>query len=316
MSWALLSLCVAAFTMVAVLVSAFLSVLQPSLDRLARLMAPHNRVRLWLTVAIWPAAVAATTVVVSFLPELGLGWGHHLTEGPHHPHLSTEHTRAAIGFVLVAITVVTILRVLIGGQKLIRTLALSEATSRTLVEASERHGEVFVFDEDQPIAFVLGAWRARIHVSKGLLALGPEVALPVLAHERAHAQRRDFLWRTLSPVICGGHLPSMGAAIRNRICTAQEMAADFQAADELPQGRVMIAQAILTIAHYARTASTVAFNDGNLKARVLALLEPATARPRWPLHVFAASWLLMPLTLLLMHDIIHHGLETLLSALV
>lgn len=317
MSWPLLSLCLAAFAMTGLVVSGAVSVALPGLDRLAQLITPKNRVRLWLAVAVWPTVVAATAVFVSFLPALGFGWGHHVTHGPHHPHLCTDHTSSVVKLILMAVAILTILRACRGLFRLIGTLRLSEQTSRSLVEASQRHEDFYVFGDKDPTAFVLGVKRARIHVSQGLVDMGSEVAVPVIAHERAHALRQDLLWRTLLPVLTGGHLSSVAACIRRRICTGQEMAADLQAADHLQDGRLRIAQALLTLAKHNRDRTpAVAFTDGGLKARVLALLAPVSPRARWPLHAFMAAWLTMPIGLVLMHDLIHHGLEALLHVLV
>src|SRR5690606_4932593 len=105
-------------------------------------------------------------------------------------------------------------------------LRLSRDTSCALAQASDSRDDVLVFPSDEPQAFVLGALRPRVYVSRGLLSLGRNVLEPVLAHERVHARRRDLLWRALCPMLGVGHWPSVASALRARLATAQEMAAD------------------------------------------------------------------------------------------
>ena len=316
MSGSLLILCLAAFALVALVISSALGAALPWLDRLALLIAPRHRARLWLGLAALPSAVAAMAVSVSFLPAIGFGHDHCLAHGPHHPHLCPHHVGGAPGIVLVAVAALIAFRFLQVVVELVRGLRLSDGTSRSLAEASDNRDGVFVFPSDEPQAFVLGSLRPRVHVSSGLWALGHDVVEPVLAHERVHAGRRDLLWRALCPFLAAGHLPSVTAAIRSRLSTAQEMAADVEAAEALHNGRLKIAEALVMLAKLTRNPSPgLSFTQGDLKARVHALLENRRAHPAWPARVLMIGGLVVPIAVGLAHDLIHHGLETLLGAL-
>lgn len=315
MSAALAILCLSAFAMVAVLVSGLVHAAMPWLDRLAALLTPRHRVRLWLGLAALPSVVALVAVGASFLPAIGIGHDHCLAHGPHHPHLCPHHLGSAPGVVLVFIAVLVVVQMVRVLVELARGLRLSRDTSGVLAEASDTHEGALVFASDEPQAFVLGALRPRVHVSRGLLALGRDIVEPVLAHERAHARRRDFLWRALCPVIAVGHLPTAMGALQVRLAAAQEMAADAEAAEALPDGRLKIAEALIALAKLSRAPCPgLSFTHGNVKSRVHALLD-AHRTPAWPIRLLLVCAVMAPGVLGSSHDLIHHGLETLLGAL-
>jgi hypothetical protein len=315
MTWSLFVLCLAAFAMVALLSSIATGAVLPGFDRLALAMTPRRRARLWLALAALPGAAAALAVLVSLLPALGFGSDHCLEHGAHHPHLCPHHVGAAPGIVLVAVAVLAVARAMHVAFGFVRALRLSYATSRALAEASDRRDGVLVFASEEPQAFVLGALRPRIHASHGLFALDEDVVAPVLAHERSHAGHRDLLWRALCPVFGAGHLPSVGWALGVRLAAAQEMAADFEAAEALPDGRLKVAEALVTLAKLRTPAAGLAFTQGDIEARVVALLEPRCVHASWPARVLVAGFLALPVAAGLAHDVVHHGLETLLGAL-
>ena len=316
MSASLVILGLAAFALLAVLTSGFVGATLPLLDRLALSIAPRHRARLWLGLSAVPSAVGLLAVTVSFLPAMGIGQDHCLAHGPHHPHLCPHHIGSAPGIVLVLVAGLSAIRVVQVLVELVRGLRLSRDTSGSLAQASDNHHDVLVFPSDEPQAFVLGALRPRVHVSRGLLSLGHDVVEPVLAHERVHARRRDLLWRALCPMLAVGHLPSVTSSLRTRLTTAQEMAADTEAADALPEGRLKIALALVVLAKLARTPSPgISFTHGNLKARVDALLEGRRTHPAWPARLLLIFGLLLPVAVGACHDLIHHSLETLLGAL-
>jgi Zn-dependent protease with chaperone function len=315
-SVSLVILCLAAFAMVAVLVSGVVGAALPWIDRFAAKLSPRHRARLWLGLAALPSVVAALAVGASFLPAMGIGHDHCLAHGPHHPHLCPHHLGAAPGIVLVFIALVLSARLVHVLASLGRNIQLSRDTSSSLAEASDVYSGAFVFPSDEPQAFVLGTFWPRVHVSAGLLALGRDIVEPVLAHERVHARRRDLLWRTIFPVIAVGHLPTTTESLRLRLCAAQEMAADAEAADTLHGGPLKIAEALLVLARASRVpAPGISFTGGDLKSRVHALLEGRSRFAAWPARALLLSALVLPALLGASHDLIHHGLETLLGAL-
>jgi hypothetical protein len=315
-SGSLLILSIAAAAMVALLTSTAIGGVVPWLDRLALALSPRDRARFWLGVSMLPAALGFLAVIASFLPAIGWGHDHCLAHGAHHPHLCPNHVGAAPSLALIAIAGLAVFRVAQVSLALARGLWLSRATALALAEAAERRDGLVVLSAEEPQAFVLGALRPRVYASTGLLALGNDIVEPVVSHERAHARRRDLLWRAICPVLAAGHWPAVSAALRRRLATAQELAADVEAAAALPDGRLRLASALVTLARLVRTpAPGLAFSDGDLVLRVRALLEPPRQNTLWPLRLIAGAVALLPIGAALSHELVHHGLETLLGAL-
>jgi len=312
----LVVLCLAAFTMVALVVSVLVGATLSWLDRIAAKLSPRHRVRWWLVLAALPWIVAVLAVGASFFPAIGVGHDHCLAHGSHHPHLCPHHRGEAPGIVLVVIALLLCTRTAQLLVALGRGIRRSRDTLGSLAQACEERACVRVFPSDDPQAFVLGTLRPMVHVSSGLLALGPHIVEPVLAHERVHARRRDLLWRALCPVMAVGHWPMIANAVRMRVMAAQEMAADAEAAETLSDGRFKIAEALVLVARMSRMPSIgMSFTQGDLKTRVQALLEGHRKFSNASTRALLLCALRLPVALGASHDLIHHGLETLLGVL-
>ena len=315
MIWSLLVLCLAAFAIVAASVSAITGIALRWIDTATAGLAPRHRARAWMWIAALPAAAGTVTVLATLLPALGFGSDHCLVHDLHHPHLCPHHLLETPGIALIGLAVLVVARCTFLIARLAGVALLSSTTARTLAEGSEQHGDVLVFEAAEPRAFVLGIVHSTVHASTGLLDLGRGVAEAVLAHERAHARQRDLLWRALCPVFAAAHLPSVSSRIAARLATAQEMAADAEAADEV-QDRVRVAEALVALARlHARPSPGLSFTHGDLRARVQALLGPPADTISWPVRVLAAVGVCATLTIGALHEAVHHVLETLLGAL-
>ena len=314
MSWALVVLCTASVAIVATLASAVLKLGLPWLDRLALKLLPRQRARFWLAMAALPAALGALALAVSLLPALGVGHDHCLAHGPHHPHLCPHHYEGFPSVWLGLAAALVLAQTLLAAWHAVRVLRLSSRTAHALAEVSELEGGVWVYGSDAPQAFVLGTLRPRVYASRGLLALGQSIAKPALAHERAHARHRDLLWRILCPMLAAWQLPAVRAALETRLAGSQELAADFDAARELADP-VTVAEALLALARLERApAPGLAFTQGNLRDRVFALLNPQE-QTAWPLASLLACSAVLLAGFGASHELVHHGLETLLGAL-
>lgn len=316
MTLELLVLCLAAFGLVAGAVSGLISLSLPMFDRISVQLRTRHRVGLWFGLGALPALVAVFTIGVSFFPALGLAHDHCLNHGLHHPHLCSAHVGEAPGLILVFIAGFVAIRALSELLRLARTARLSQTTARSLAEGSTQVGDQYVFPSDHPDAFVVGFFCPRVFVSRALLSLGSETSDPVIAHERVHASRRDSLWRCVASLLSLGHLPSLAAHLRARLVTAQEFTADEEGALSLPNGRLKMADAILTLAKSRQTlALGLSFTDGDLRTRIATLLYPPRSIPTWPAHVLLLCAVALPLIVGASHDLIHHELETVLGAL-
>lgn len=148
------------------------------------------------------------------------------------------------------------------------------------------------------------------------MRLGVAISEPVLAHERVHARRHDAFFRVLSASLSFGHLPLVARLLRARLVAAQEFSADEEGARALCDGRVRMAEALVQLAK-VRSAPVpgLSFVEGDVRARVSALLQSPRPVRRWPARVLWACALLLPVVVGLSHDLVHHELETLLGAL-
>src|SRR5262249_7219132 len=93
-----------------------------------------------------------------------------------------------------------------------------------------------VLPVEEPQAFVLGMLKPRVYLSRGLLAtLHPDDLRLVLAHEKAHARRRDPLRRFVAAVGLLFHLPGIATMLNRRLARSQEITADAEAANKVDE---------------------------------------------------------------------------------
>jgi Zn-dependent protease with chaperone function len=307
-----LILCVATVGLAAAVVSGLVAALLVATeDRLDRL-APAAQSRLLLAAALAPALVVATAITGWIADIYVFGCTLH--------HCMDQHWTPLPGMA----------GALLGGAVLTRNgLAVGRAASRAwrshrtcrrldgLVDRDPAGLNVLPFDEPQ--AFVAGLVRPRVYVSRGLLALAPECDLrSILAHERAHAARRDPLRRFIAALALAYHLPGIARRLERHLARAHEMAADAEAARAVGDAQ-RVAELLVRFVRLrlARPASPVAASwiGSDLEVRVRTLLTSA-ARPDRPrattLVVCALFGLLVALGAA---DPIHRGGELLLGLL-
>src|SRR5262249_766146 len=141
-----------------------------------------------------------------------------------------------------------------------------------------------VLPVEEPQAFVLGMLKPRVYLSQGLLAtLHRDDLGLVLAHEKAHARRRDPLRRFVAAVGLLFHLPGIAAMLNRRLARSREMPADADAAHKMEE-RPRLAEALVRFARLRVSPATTArieFLNGDLEARVQELLDsyPRTNEP-------------------------------------
>jgi Zn-dependent protease with chaperone function len=317
MTASLALLCLAAFAISALACSAILTALLPGLDRALGRLAPARRPAAWLCIAALPALAGTALIVAALLPSAGVGVDHCLAHDPHHPHLCLHHPQAVPAAALLAIAGIMVARL---GVALARTMLNAlrvRATRRTLAATTVDRVDhaVHIIEHPAPHAFALGGARPCVYVSTSLLALGPAIVDPVLAHERAHLVHRHLMFRTLAGVLCAFHLPGVARAIARRLAHAQEMAADADAACQLGDG-VRVAEALVTLARLRATPAPagLSFSRGDIAARVHALIEPRAPRSA-PALAFASLGVVALGALCAFPETVHHALETVLGAL-
>jgi len=314
-SGTLVILCLAAFAVVATLTSAALAVALPWIDCVFSRLRGAKQVRAWLGVAVLPAVLGTTVLVSALLPSMGLGVDHCLAHEPHHPHLCAQHALVFPGSVLIVIAALVALQSALAVASFARAAFLGWMTCRTLTQGSEHMDDVLAFRSAEPHAFVLGIVAPTVHASTGLLALAPALRAPVLAHERAHAEARDPLWRAIFPLLALGHLPMVSGAIARRLITAQEMAADTKAAKTVGS-RLHVADALVTLARlHSQPCPGLSFTHGDVGARVRALLQEPAVPSRWIGRSLLGVSGAIVCAISLFPEPVHHAVETVLGIL-
>jgi Zn-dependent protease with chaperone function len=290
-----------------------------------RLSAVHPAVRAsWLmALAATPLGSAALFTLLCFLPSLlgavGLMADHCLSHDDHHAHLCLSHPPAAVGGLLGALllglagvhghfALWSQARTWLAGRRLLRLLPLASTQGPA--------ADVRLLAAQAPLSLSAGIFRPAVYVSSGLLAVtSPRVLSVILEHERAHVRRRDGLRKLLASLLGAAHFPATRRLLLADLSLACEQACDAEAAERAGDG-LEVAEAIVAMervltAGPALGVYTSAFGGSNVAARVEALLDPPSDRPR-----LKGAWLVAgAVGMLAAAEPLHHGIETLVGLL-
>lgn len=295
---------------------------------LFRLYLPPGGSLVVLALGFWPALREA----------LGGAPDHCLETAAHQPHLCWIHGVGGAGsshdvavlLVLLACAGVVLWQAFQWAQALGRLELLKmvtdgkrEAELRRLLEGTAMAwpGEIKVVAIGYPFCFVMGVRHPRLVLSTAVLdGLSATQLAAVVAHERAHLDRRDNAWRVIAQLASLAHLPGLGRRAYARWAFAAEVACDQIAAATLGS-RYTVADALVrfqrllndrggTEQGLSRLGATF-LQAGALDRRVRLLVEKPRPRPStfryWP-------WILLPIALW-QADRIHHALEAFLELL-
>ncbi len=286
----------------------------------ARALAPALRARALVAWAATPAGIATALVGLALSPSLGAALGltvDHCPAHAGHVHLCLHHLPVRGPSLVGALGLVAFAAM--AGSALVRGLrSVSLAAGLARTPSFELASGVGVVESSRPFALTVGWFRPRVLVSTALLErLTPSQIEIVVAHERAHAVRRDALAVTAARVLSLAHLP----AVRRRILADLTLACE-QACDEAAAGgcgdRMLVAETIVAAERAAAAlgpfpAAGLAFGGGEVVERVESLLAApiesvGARRPLWILLATGAA-----LAAAAPH--VHHWTETLLDHL-
>jgi hypothetical protein len=305
--------------------SALAALAWPLAEKRLRRRHPALRARAALLAAVAPAPLAAALVMLclllGLLGLLGLPTDH-CRQHAEHPHLCLVHPAAAlaprVALPLVAGAALLAAGLACGAARLARgrrSLAgLRLGATRTLASGES------LLDSAQPFSFAAGLRRPEIFVSTGLARrLAPEQLRVVLAHERAHARRRDGLRMLLARVASLPHLPWVRRRLLAELALATERACDEEAAREAGD-RLAVAETLLAVERLAADApwrgceAAPAFGGSAVPARVEGLLAELPAAGSPPALVRTAAVALAAAALLAapLHHWTEHALALLL----
>ena len=285
---------------------------------------PSLRSRLAWLAAATPSLLPVALVLACVSPGLaGLlaGTGDHCLQHADHPHLCLIHFPATLRGPLVAAGCLTavalairLTRATLDLSRRRRGLALLGATATTETGPMRR-----VVPSDQPFSFVAGLLQPKIWVASALEdSLPTEQLAVVLAHERAHADRRDPLRTATAAALSWPLWPSVRRAILRELALASEQACDEAAARGLgdePGNRLRVAETILAVERLAARTSAAfvpssasAFGGSNVRERVHGLVGDLGAErlPRWLSRAAIAG---VAVGLPAGADALHHGVE-------
>jgi hypothetical protein len=285
---------------------------------------PERAARAALLAASAPAWVPALGIALCLAPGLlgGVGVGvDHCARHGDHAHLCLRHPALEQGGAAAAFLGLAAFGI---GLPFLRGAARL-ARARQRLAALEGRGsaplaaDVRLLASEAAVSLAVGAIRPHILVSQGLVDALPPAGLDcVLAHERAHARRRDALRALLAHAASWPLPPRLRRELLDALRLAAERACDEAAAAQAGD-RLLVAETILAVERLARrpavAAGTLAcaFGESDVAPRVESLLaEPGPAlRRRFGFGVAAALALLA----LGAADPLHHATEHLLRAL-
>jgi Zn-dependent protease with chaperone function len=297
----------------------------PLAIRMTDRAAPESRHRWLVLVALSPVLLPAAGVLATLTPSLlGLVWpdfDHCLGHGGH-AHLCFVHLPPHLGNVVswavllcsVALVGARVVRGMVGLRRGARWTSnlLSQAVKDLALRAR-------VLPIDAPLCLSVGVLRPTTVVSRGFLAAVNAGDLgAVLAHERAHARRKDTLVRLLARAATVFMLPGVRARLLAAIELSAERSCDEAAAQSIGD-RVAMAEVILKIERLVGAtppslrAVTASFGGTAVPARVAALLEPA--RPDAKDAALRVCVIAVVVALFAVSEPLHHVTETILGTL-
>lgn len=261
-----------------------------------------------------PFLLSLITTVLLFLPgiDAALVSAHCHDNCQAHAPLIGIPWLAEIGLLLILLITFAMVRHLLSNLR-----AAGRLRTQLALVAEPANG-YYLLNDSQPFVFTLGWWRNQIYITRGLLRECQERELDIiLAHEQAHARRRDNVRLLLARLF----LLPLPRPLRVRLFADLhlliESACDFVAA--AAHGSTEVAAALLHVQKLVPTQHRLhqqsiasAFTGAEVELRIRALLEAPRAS-RWQLIGLQLSVLTLVLISLGLVDPLHHGIELLIG---
>ena len=293
----------------------------PALRRPLLRVEPERRARWLLALAaaptIVPLLLLALCLAPGFMSLVGLREDHCLRQAGH-VHLCFAHPRLPLTPPLGALLAASFAALVASGARGARRLARwhRELAGLRLTGGAGLAPGVRRIESERPFSVTLGLWRPEIVVSTALVeSLSPGQLAIVLDHERAHARRRDSLWRLVAAVLSRPHAPGVRRALLSELAVASEQACDEAAGRH--GDRLDVAETILAVerllGHGPPHPSLAGFGGSAVEERVRSLLAPRATEPPQ-----AGGWwvgALLALGAMLLAHPLHHLTEHLLDLL-
>jgi Zn-dependent protease with chaperone function len=322
MTLSLLLLCAAASAVIAFSTSAMVGAGLAAFRHKWVALTPAAEARVLLGAALLPMLTCVATMAAALAPSFGWIVDHcaPISDGHLHPHICMAHHVSGIpaGTVMI-VAGLFLVRLWTSWARLLRGTIAASLAGRALAKMAFDGGQdgLQVLPFDAPQAFVLGAWRPSVFITRGLISEAHREHLAtVLSHERAHIRRRDPLRRAVAAFALAFHIPGLARWLERCMARAHEMAADADAARETGS-REGVARALvrLTRAHQQMPRMVMAFGDSDVEARVATLLDHRPRQDRPHRAVLLAGVAVLFIIVGTSADAVHHGVEIVLGLL-
>ena len=303
--------CVCAAVASATVVSAIVG---PSVrigERQLSKLTPVTQLRL-VSAAIWLPALVSTLFVLGACLDY---WTAKPSPWVAHPQLPPMRN---VSFVVSLVFCGVVAHLAYGAIRIYRRVRDSRAAHHDLRRlATAGADDSLLIPLEEPCAFVIGFVRPQVVVSRGLRTCLSEAELEIiLAHERAHARRRDPLRQLLASIGLLWHVPGISARLHGTFRLCQELIAD-RAAVSKSADKQRVAN---TLVRYAQlrprmTMPPPAFGDSGIAKRVRSLMESSPSQPERLQPVLVAVVVAVAFGALLLgsdlHIALHHFATTL-----
>jgi Zn-dependent protease with chaperone function len=238
----------------------------------------------WFGLRVLPAIAAAAFVSIVFVPSYWL----------YEPRDFAEGFDASLTALAIAALVMVGAGAARGGAAWRRAKRRSRVWMRTacLIDLGTDRVPAFAIEAPAPIMALVGVWRPRLLVTRGLIdALTEEELTAGIAHELGHFRAWDNLKRLLMSAAPDLLAPtSMARFIERQWARAAEHAADRLCGAETPAFRCALASALVKVARLTPPEPALAdpistlVGGGDIALRVHILLDdragPAVCRRR------------------------------------
>ncbi|MBW2426370.1 MAG: M56 family metallopeptidase [Deltaproteobacteria bacterium] len=246
-----------AWLALALATSAAVALVWPWLHHRALGWHPRDRARMAWWAAVAPAVMPTSVLLLCVAPGIA-GFasrtGDHCRFHLDHAHLCLFHASLEMSAPLwggVVVLVACLGRAIWNGLRWTRTTRAAERHLCGDLRAGPS-GQVERIDSDEPFAFTGGFLRPRVRISTALEdLLSPSQRAVVLAHEQAHARRRDPARFALAGLLSELHAPARRRSILSTLRLAAEQTCDEYAAG-VAGSRLDVAETLLRVERLIR----------------------------------------------------------------
>jgi Zn-dependent protease with chaperone function len=286
-------------------------------------VVPQVRVWLLAALAVLPIAAGVSALAVAFTPSflhaLDLVRDHCAHHSGHAFHLCFVHGHPpdASGMVLGGSGIAFLWLIGRWTQEIWRVRRAGDWGNQLAALARfDADIHAWTLPCDRVLAATVGLFNPQIYVSKKMRTdLSSGQFRAVMAHERAHVNRRDGLVKLLARLAAHLHLPVVRERLIAELDLACEQACDDEAARVIGD-RLTVAEAILAVERHVadQPSAALGFGAHAIEQRVRGLLDGDWSRPRWQ-PILAAAGIIVA-ALVALYDVLHHAAETFLFVLI